>query len=72
MMAERKARVSPRKSSEAGLVGKGLVMEGLPVEEDGLLLWGWCGVVRSACETRTMPMKEARTPRSLRRVNLSV
>ncbi len=29
-------------------------------------------VVRSAWETRTMPANEARTPKSLRRVNFSV
>lgn len=72
MMAERKARVSPRKSSEAGLVGKGFVMEGVPAEEDGPVLGRFREVVRSAWETRTIPMKEARTPRSLRSVNLSV
>src|ERR1700722_20408090 len=74
MMAERKARVSPRKSSEAGLVGKGFVMEGLfPPEAGGYASEvDFCGVVRSAWETRRMPTKEARTPRSLRRVNFSV
>jgi hypothetical protein len=75
-MAERKAKVSPRKSSEAGLVGKGFVMEGLfPLEAE---VEGYAsevdlaGVVRSAWETRRIPTKEARTPRSLRRVNFSV
>ena len=74
MMAERKARVSPRKSSEAGLVGKGFVMEGLfPPEAEGYVSEAdFRGVVRSAWETRRMPTKEARTPRSLRTVNFSV
>ena len=72
-MAERKARVSPRRSSEAGLVGNGWVIpppEELSGEEVGS--GAFVMVVRSAWETRTMPMKEARTPRSLRKVNFSV
>src|SRR3954447_21990872 len=74
MMAERKAKVSPRKSSEAGLLGKGFVMEGLfPLEAEGYTSEvDFRGVVRSAWETRRMPIKEARTPRSLRSVNFSV
>jgi hypothetical protein len=79
MMAERKASVSPRKSSEAGLAGKGFVMEGFFPPEPELEVAGYASevdfpevVVRSAWETRRMPMKEARTPRSLRRVNFSV
>ena len=71
MMAERKARASPRKSSEAGLVGKGCVIERLS-PGGTCSVRGFRGVVRSARETRTMPIKEARTPRSLRRVNFSV
>src|SRR4051794_4273444 len=75
MMAERKARVSPRKSSEAGLLGKGLVIEGLPPAEEEVRLPSegkFRGLVRSACETRRMPRKEATTPKSLRIVNRSV
>ncbi len=74
-MAERKARVSPRRSSEGGLVGKGLVICPPPGEEfDGGVVWSEAAVVvvRSAWDTRTMPMKEAMTPRSLRRVNFSM
>ena len=75
IMAERKARVSPRRSSEGGLVGKGFVICPPPGEE---LEGGVAGskvvveLVRSEWETRTIPMKEARTPRSLRMVNFSM
>src|SRR5271163_22212 len=71
MIAERKARVSPRKSSEAGFVGKGCAR--------GFRDWtGRSGSVgdeeevRSLEVTSRMPMKEARTPSSLRMVNFSV